>query len=330
MPVSKETVPVVDISYARSGDPFERAAIARLVDDAFSRIGFMTIIGHGVPAAVVEDARKTAREFFALPAERKLAASKKDQTLNRGYIPFATEAVGRSYGLDDDAPPDLKEAFVVGRLDEPPSGSVVSEAHIQFAPNLWPEEPTGFREAISRYYVELESLAFHLMRIFAIALRLPEDFLKPFFSAHNAVMRLQNYPAQKAPPLLGQLRIAAHTDYGAFTILKGDDRARGLQVLSRQGRWIDIEPCTDSFVINIGDLMMTWTNDRWQSNVHRVVNPSGDGDNNFDRLTIPYFVNPNYDALIECLPTCADPGVLPRYGAMLAGEHRMRKLRKTA
>jgi isopenicillin N synthase-like dioxygenase len=323
-------IPTISISGFEQGNAHQRAALARVVDDTFTRIGFMTIVGLGVPKAAIEGAEVAAREFFALPLEQKVALAKRDQVLNRGYIPVGAEAVGRTYGGDAGAPPDLKEAFVVGRLDAPAETGTVSHAHIQFAPNVWPDRPPAFRERISRYYVELEKLAFRLMRIFASALRLPEPYFEPFFSAHNAVMRLQNYPAQKAAPLEGQLRIAAHTDYGAFTILKGDERVGGLQVLSKEGSWVEIAPRDDAFVINIGDLMRTWTNDRWQSNLHRVINPRLDSADNVDRLTIPFFVNPNYDARIECLPTCVDPGAQATYPPMLAGEHRMNKLKKSA
>jgi isopenicillin N synthase-like dioxygenase len=323
-------VPTVDISVFDQGDAHQRAALARVIDDTFTRIGFMTIVGHGVPTATIEGAETAAHQFFALPLEQKIALAKTDQILNRGYIPVGGEAVGRTYGGAAGAPPDLKEAFVVGRLEAPPEKGGVSHAHIQFAPNVWPDQPPAFRERVARYYGELEKLAFRLMRIFASALRLPEPYFEPFFAAHNAVMRLQHYPAQEAAPLEGQLRIGAHTDYGAFTILKGDDRVGGLQVFSKDGSWVDVAPRTEGFVINIGDLMRTWTNDRWQSNLHRVINPRLDSADNIDRLTIPFFVNPNYDARIECLPTCVDPGSQPIHPPMLAGEHRMNKLKKSA
>ena len=137
-------------------------------------------------------------------------------------------------------------------------------------------------------------------------------------------------PAQDRPPLPGQLRIAAHTDYGAFTILRGDSRAGGLQVMAKSGQWIDIATPDDCFVINISNLMKTWTNDRWQSNLHRVVNPPRESAQNIARLSFPFFVNPNFDARIECLPTCVDPRARPLYPPVTAGEHRQRLLDRTA
>lgn len=322
-------VPTIDVGAFATDDAVRKQAVARLVDEAFTGIGFMTIIGHGVPRALMDEADQVARTFFALPVEEKLRSAKQDQTFNRGYIPFGAEAVGRAYG-GADSPPDLKEAFVVGRPDAPSSPTGVSHAGVQFAANLWPAQPAEFSAVLSRYYGALEQLAFRLLRVYASALRLEEEYFLPAFTAHNAVMRVQHYPAQAKPPLPGQLRIAPHTDYGAFTILKGDSRAGGLQVLGKNGAWVDVVPTEDSFVINIGDLMMTWTNDRWRSNVHRVVNPSEGAILNIDRLSIPFFVNPNYDALIECLPTCREEGVPPRHSPILAGEHRMQKLKRSA
>lgn len=318
-------VPTIDVSGFDRGNTYADAAIGRVIDDTFTQVGFLAITGHGVPGAVIEAAEAAARAFFAQPAAAKLKVMKESQVLNRGYIPPEAEAVGRVG--DAAAPHDLKEAFVVGRLDAP--ARAAAQAQIQYAPNLWPDAPPGFRAAIERYYIELERLAFRLMRVFACALRMPADYLVPFFADHNAVMRLQNYPAQHVPPLPGQLRIGAHTDYGAFTVLKSDPHAGGLQVQAKDRAWIDVDARADAFVINLGDLMKTWTNDRWQSNPHRVVNPRATSEN-VDRLTFPFFVNPSFDARIECLPTCVDPGQSPRYAPILAGEHRMAQLRKTA
>lgn len=320
-------VPTIDIRNFEGGTAHQRAAIGRVIDDTFTQVGFLSITGHGVAPATIASAERAAREFFALPLAEKMRSMKEDRVLNRGFMPAEAEAVGRSRAGDAAAPHDLKEAFLVGRLDAPTGA--IANAQIQFAPNIWPAAPVAFRERVTAFYLELERLAFRLMRVFACALRLPEDFLAPHFAAHNALLRLQHYPAQREAPLPGQLRIGAHTDYGAFTILKADPNAGGLQVEAKSGDWIDVGARADAFIVNLGDLMKTWTNDRWQSNPHRVVNPR-DASENVDRLTFPFFVNPSFDARIECLPTCIDPGAAPLYPPMLAGEHRMAQLRKTA
>jgi isopenicillin N synthase-like dioxygenase len=136
-------------------------------------------------------------------------------------------------------------------------------------------------------------------------------------------MRLNYYPAQASLPRPGQLRASAHTDYGGFTILSGEDVPGGLQVRTRSERWIDVPTSPTTFVVNIGDLLMRWTNDRWLSNLHRVVNPPAAGHG--PRLSIAFFNHPNYDALIECLPSQGPA----RHPPVFSGEYRDTKYTKT-
>jgi isopenicillin N synthase-like dioxygenase len=138
-------------------------------------------------------------------------------------------------------------------------------------------------------------------------------------------MRLNYYPAQSGPPRPGQLRAGAHTDYGGLTILSGEDVPGGLQVRTRDGRWVDVPTSPTTFVVNIGDLLMRWTNDRWLSNLHRVVNPPLDEAARRHRLSIAFFNHPNYDALIACLPTQG----AARHAPVLSGDYRDVKYAKT-
>jgi isopenicillin N synthase-like dioxygenase len=164
-----------------------------------------------------------------------------------------------------------------------------------------------------------------LMRQAALALGVDDAFFDDKIDRSIGTMRLNYYPAQAAPPAPGQLRASAHTDYGGFTILSGEDVPGGLQVRARDGHWIDVATTPSTFVVNIGDLLMRWTNDRWLSNLHRVVNPpSGDGPTR-PRLSIAFFNHPNYDALIECLPTQGPA----RHPPVRSGEYRDLKYAKT-
>jgi isopenicillin N synthase-like dioxygenase len=138
-------------------------------------------------------------------------------------------------------------------------------------------------------------------------------------------MRLNYYPAPSTAPVPGQLRAGAHTDYGGFTILSGEDVPGGLQVLTRSGEWIDVPTRPHVFVVNIGDLLMRWTNDRWLSNMHRVVNPPAGDARSHARLSIAFFNHPNYDALIECLPSQG----ASKHAPVLSGEYRDLKYAKT-
>jgi isopenicillin N synthase-like dioxygenase len=309
-------VPVIDISGAGAGDA-ER--IARQIDRTFREIGFMTIVGHGVPRQVIADVDEVVKRFFEQPVAEKMSARSPVGKGNRGYIAEGVEAA--------DNKPDLKESFAIGRLTPVPENGQTKDAARKFEPNIWPANPPAFRPAFEAYYRAMEALSFRLLHLFEVALRLPASYFTPFFSEHASILRVHHYPKQIVPPLPGQIRIGAHSDYGALTILKVKKApgARGFQVRSKQGDWIDVEPHDDSFLINIGDMMMTWTNDVWQSNVHRVINPKDESEN-VGRYSVPFFVQPNYDALIECLPSCLQPDASPHHPPITAGDYRARKM----
>jgi isopenicillin N synthase-like dioxygenase len=194
---------------------------------------------------------------------------------------------------------------------------------------VWPERPAALRGIWTEYYRRMEHLAAAIMGVFALALELPDDFFRDKTDRHISGIRVINYPDQPDTPEPGQLRAGAHSDYGALTILKTENVPGGLQVLNRAGAWVDVEPVADSFVVNIGDLMQHWTNDRWVSTLHRVVNPPRDRALGSRRQSIVFFYQPNYDALIECLPGCCGPGRPAKYAPVTSGEHRLRKFLKT-
>jgi isopenicillin N synthase-like dioxygenase len=317
-------VPVIDLAPARSGGRAERERVAHAIDAACREIGFFAITGHGVPERLVDDLRRTAHEFFALPLAEKLAARHPIAGTNRGYHPVGGEALSRAN--DAAAPPDLKEFFHVGPVDVTASPYYTSaEGRLHFLPNIWPARPAEFEQAASVYYRTMSQLVVDLMRLAALALDVDETFFDDKVDRSIGTMRLNYYPAQAVPPVPGQLRASAHTDYGGFTILSGEDVPGGLQVLTRRSEWIDVHTTPASFVVNIGDLLMRWTNDRWLSNVHRVVNPpAGDGPTR-PRLSIAFFNHPNYDALIECLPSQG----AAKHPPVRSGEYRDQKYAKT-
>ncbi len=171
----------------------------------------------------------------------------------------------------------------------------------------------------------MSRLVVSLMRLAALALDVDEAFFDDKVDRSIGTMRLNYYPAQAVAPRPGQLRAGAHTDYGGFTVLSGEDVPGGLQIRTREGRWIDVPTAPTTFVVNIGDLLMRWTNDRWLSNMHRVVNPSTADGPAAARLSIAFFNHPNYDTLIECLPSQGPA----RHAPVLSGEYRDSKYAKT-
>jgi isopenicillin N synthase-like dioxygenase len=319
--VNLTRVPVVDLAPARRGGRRERRAVAGAIDAACRAIGFFALTGHGVPDALVEDLRRCAHAFFELPEAVKLAARHPAGT-NRGYHHAGGEALAAAN--DGEAPPDLKEFFHVGPVDvadDPYYTGALGRRH--FTPNVWPATPPAFERAAIAYYRAMSGLTVELMRLAALALGVEESFFDDKVDRSIGTMRLNYYPAPTAAPRPGQLRASAHTDYGGFTILSGEDVPGGLQVRTRAGQWIDVTTRPTVLVVNIGDLLMRWTNDRWLSNLHRVVNPpAGDGG---ARLSIAFFNHPNYDALIECLPSQG----AARYPPVRSGDYRDLKYAKT-
>jgi isopenicillin N synthase-like dioxygenase len=317
------TVPVIDLTPFGEGAPEVRAAVARAVDTACTDIGFFTIAGHRVPDRLVARMLETSRAFFDLPIPAKQAVARPAPEQSRGYIALGDENL--SYSRGDATTTDLKEFFAIGPVDVPDDDyHRRPEAYPSFAPNLWPAHPPEFRAVWTEYYRAMETLAGRIMRIFAVALGLREDFFREATDRHISGIRANHYPEQVEAPRPEQIRAGAHTDYGAVTILLPED-VPGLQVCNRQGEWVDVTAPAGTFVCNIGDLMQRWTNDRWISTMHRVVNPPREAARGNRRLSIPFFFQPNYDAVIECLPGCCGPDNPPRYEPVTSGQHRLTK-----
>ncbi len=323
--MQQQRIPVIDLAPARTGDARARQAVGREIDRICQEIGFFTIKGHGVPVAVMDDLRAKAHAFFALPLAHKRRAIHPQPGTPRGYRALGIEAL--AHGNDRVTPPDLKEFYHIGRDAWPDEPYYTGpEGRRYFIPNYWPQEPTGFADAASRYYKEMEQVVDLMLRLTALGLGIDEHFFADKIDRHITAMRLNFYPEQTSAPKPGQLRAGAHTDYGTFTILNGENVPGGLQVQTKGGGWIDVETDPQSFVVNIGDLLMRWTNDRWVSNTHRVVNPPATLAARAKRLSIAFFHQPNYDAVIECI---APPGKA-KYAPVRSGEYRDQKYRQTA
>jgi isopenicillin N synthase-like dioxygenase len=319
-------VTAVDLEPFRLGDAAARARVADGIDAACRSTGFLAVTGHGVPADLVERMFAVTTAFFDRPLSEKLRYRLEDKSANRGYFAEGTEAL--SYSLGQESPPDLFEAFNVGWdiADDEVDDYVAPVRSQFFAPNPWPDAPKSFRATWLDYWAAMDALGHTLMSAFAVALGLPDDHFEPTLDRSISVMRAVNYERRDpaAPQLDGQMRMGAHSDYGSLTILAAD-REPGLQILTAEG-WVDAMPPVGGFLVNLGDLLAEWTNDRWQSTVHRVVPPPADHDGPARRRSFAWFQQPNYDALIEVLPTCTSADDPPRYPTVRAGDHLMAKL----
>jgi isopenicillin N synthase-like dioxygenase len=319
-------IPVIDIGPFLNGSAKDQETVARQVDHACSSIGFLIISGHGVPDSLIDDMRAVSRAYFDQPLEEKVKLRMPPDRY-RGYISLGSEAL--SYSLDEESPPDFKESFSIGPTDAPDDDyHRAAKPGKFFAPNFWPQQPANFRPVWGAYYHQMERVATELMRIFAVGLGMDKDFFDDKVDRHITNFSVLHYPEQPKEPLPGQLRAGAHTDYGSLTILKPDNAPGGLQVLSKEGGWIDVPTLPGTFVVNLGDLMAEWTNDRWVSTLHRVINPPRDKALGSRRLSMAFFHQPNYDAVVECLPTCVTSERPARYGRTTSGEHVWMKITK--
>ncbi len=321
--VKVREIPIIDLSPYWGGTDEAKQSVASAVDEACRATGFLVVTGHGVSADLISELREVTMGYFALPHETKMKY-KMPPDRYRGHLTSGSESLAASYGME--APPDIKESFSIGPVDVPNDAYFDAEhAGAFFAENLWPEELPEFQDVWSRYYREMERLATDLMRIFALALGLDENFFDDKVDRHITNMSGIHYPPLTEPPLPGQLRGGPHTDFGSLTIVQRDASPGGLQVRV-DGEWIDAPYAPDSLVINLGDLMAEWTNDEWVSTVHQVALPPNIGDAMSDRLSFTFFHQPNYDALIEVIPTCTSPDNPPKYGTTTSGAHITQKI----
>ena len=319
-------VPVIDIAAFRRGGTAAQTEVARQWAGAFESIGFATLVGHGIAEDLLAEIHSLALNFFDQPLDEKMRCSFRPEKTGQGYVPLGIESVARTLA-DGQAPPDICEALTFTGLEwerQAPRNPVDAAL---YRANLWPAAPARFRACVTAYFDQVYALGQTLMRLSAPALDLPADYFVPYYDRMASSLRLVHYPDQATDPLPGQLRYGAHTDYTGFTILRQDDAPGGLQVQSPDGAWVDVPPVPGALVINAGDLLARWTNDRWKSNVHRVINPPRGLTGSTRRLSIVLFIGPNPDALIECLPTCQGPARPPKYDPVLAHDHLMAKIR---
>jgi isopenicillin N synthase-like dioxygenase len=184
--------------------------------------------------------------------------------------------------------------------------------------------------ALRAYYDAVAILVERVMSLMALGLGLSSDYFESFIDRHTSALRSLHYPDLRGYGVEpGQLRAGAHSDYGTLTLLRQDDAPGGLQVGDVAGTWHDVPAVEGAYVVNVGDALERWTNNQWKSTLHRVVVPPADTDRDCSRQSLAFFHNANWDALIECLPTCLPDGEQPRHAPITAGRHLMDKFLST-
>lgn len=281
---------------------------------SFEEYGFAIIADHGIPQELIDRAEEKAKAFFALPDAVKRGYALPGGGGARGYTPFGIEtAKGASAH-------DLKEFWHVGR-DLPPGHRF--EAHMPG--NVWPAEVPSFRDTFSELYAAFDQAGLKVLRAIARYLSIDPDFFFDTVRDGNSVLRLLHYPPQTEPT--GEhIRAGAHEDINTITLLLGADEA-GLELKTRDGRWIPVAPKSGELVINIGDMLQRLTNGRLRSTPHRVVNPAPDRASNA-RYSMPFFLHFRSDFLIEALPGTVPPGEQPKWPPITADDYLQERLRE--
>lgn len=303
-------VPVLDL-YRFGSD---RAALAREAGEAYREYGFCGFINHGLSDTVIDDAYAVFRQFFALPVDIKMRY-RSTSGGQRGYTPFGIEQAR------DQSVPDLKEFWHVGRevgADNPWPDIL--------EPNSWPFEIPGFEQKAYALYRALDELGKHILQLIALAIGLEPGWFNDRVTLGNSILRAIHYPpiTDRQTPAV---RAARHEDINLITLLIGSSE-EGLQILSRDGRWIPVTSIPGTIVVNIGDMMKRLTNDVLPSTPHRVINPPG-AKSDRSRYSIPFFMHPNPDFLIETLPHCVSPERPDRYPqAITANDFLVERLRE--
>ncbi len=319
-----DAIPTIDIAPFLAGDAAGKRAVAERVAAACREVGFLVIAGHGIPAETLADTFRRSFAFFDQPDAVKAQWSPTGPARQRGYHGVATRSLAATLGQK--TPQDLRESVFLGPVDDHRAHyAALPEAATAYAPNILPDTPPGTAETFTGIYRAYERLSLDLLRVFAVALGLPEEHFTPLMGRHFSILGVHHYPALETPPEPGQLRAGAHTDFGAMTILAMTEGRGGLEARTPAGRWLPVLPEPGELVVNLGDMMQRWTNDRWVSTLHRVVVPEV-GDSGSRRLSIGYFVHPDFDAEIRCLP---GPGETPRYAPITAGGHIAEKIARS-
>lgn len=308
-------LPVIDVAPLVDGAPGGLEAVAAAIGRASRERGFFYIAGHGVPDTLRAALFAQAATFFDQPAAAKDAVSYFRSPHNRGFIPVGGET------LDPSLRPDMKEAFNIGR-ELAPDDPDLRAGRPFHGLNQWPDLP-GFRETALAYFAAMSRLGEALHRAVAVDLGLAPDYFAALIDRPMSTLRLLHYPPHPGRFDGGQYGASPHTDYGNLTFL-AQDEVGGLEVQARDGGWIASPPIAGALVCNIGDCLMRWSNDVYVSTPHRVVNRGGR-----ERFSVAFFLDPNWDAEVACLPTCASPAKPPRYAPIKGADYLRSRLERT-
>jgi isopenicillin N synthase-like dioxygenase len=287
---------------------------AQSLGRSFEDYGFGIIADHGIPDALIARAEEKAKAFFALPDAVKRKYLIEGGGGARGYTPFGIETAKGAKAHD------LKEFWHVGR-DLPPGHRFRSH----MPDNVWPEEVESFKDTFEELYATFDRTGLKILKAIARYLEIDENYFEDAVRDGNSVLRALHYPPQ-IEPTGEHIRAGAHEDINAITLLLGAEEA-GLELLTRDGRWIPVSPKAGELVINIGDMLQRLTNGVLRSTSHRVVNPAPERASHA-RYSMPFFLHFRSDFVIEALPQTVPPGEQPKWPPITADDYLQERLRE--
>ena len=292
----------------------EPDAFADRLGRSFEEYGFAIIADHGIPDALIHDAEEKAKAFFALPEEVKRKYHIAGGGGARGYTPFGIETAKGAQAFD------LKEFWHVGR--ELAAGHPFRD---HMGDNVWPEEVRGFKDTFLELFETFDRTGLKILKAIARFLKIDEDYFIDTVRDGNSVLRLLHYPPIQGEPG-SNVRAGAHEDINTITLLLGAEEA-GLELLTRDGRWIPVSPKPGELVVNIGDMLQRLTNGLLRSTTHRVVNPPPERRGR-SRYSMPFFLHFRSDFLVEALPGTVPPGEQPKWPPITANDYLQERLRE--
>ncbi len=310
--MAMNNIPSVDLADFLSDDPKRKEKFVNEIGKAYEEIGFVALKNHFLSDQLVDDLYKEVKSFFDLPVETKQKYEIEGLAGQRGYISFGKEhAKGKKEG-------DLKEFWHFGQ--EPSEDANLTE---EYPENVQVEELKDFNQTGMEAYRMLEKTGIYVLRALALYIGLNEFYFDHWASNGNSILRPIHYPPIKEEPK-GAVRAGAHGDINLITLLMGASTG-GLQVLRKDGEWIDAIPQEDELVINVGDMLERHTNNKLRSTIHRVINPPKE-EWDKPRYSIPFFMHPRSEMKLDCLEECIDEDHPKQYEDITAGEFLNQRL----
>jgi isopenicillin N synthase-like dioxygenase len=310
--MANNNIPCVDLADFLSDNPRQKQKFVNEIGKAFEEIGFVSLKNHFLNEELSEELYKEVKAFFALPYEVKRKYEIEELSGQRGYVSFGKEhAKGKKEG-------DLKEFWHFGQ--EPSADANLTE---EYPKNLKVEELKDFYHSGMEAYRMLEKTGIYVLRALALHIGFDEHYFDPWASNGNSILRPIHYPPITEEPK-GAERAGAHGDINLITLLMGASSG-GLQVLRKDGIWIDALPKANELVINVGDMLERLTNNKLRSTIHKVINPPRE-EWDKSRYSIPFFMHPRSEMSLNCLEECMDEDHPKQYEDITAGKFLHQRL----